>query len=134
METRQKLLAEVSNLSKEQCEQVFLGIWSVNDVLAHMIGWDVTNLDAMKSVQVGQVPAFYEHKDRDWQTYNAMLVKKHKKGSTENLLVSMKTSQDILMKFLQAVPPWGASFIVILRLSGSSVVAACTNYFFMVFL
>jgi hypothetical protein len=105
METRQEFLAEVSNLSKEQCEQVFLGIWSVKDVLAHVIGWDFTNLDAMKSVQAGQVPAFYEHKDRDWQAYNAMLVKKHKKGSMESLLASVKTSQNKLMQFLKAVPP-----------------------------
>ena len=105
MKTRQEILAEVANLSKEQGEQVFLGIWSVKDVLAHMIGWDFANLDAIKSVQAGQVPAFYEHKERDWQTYNAMLVRKYKQGSLEDLIISMKSSQEKLMKSLQAVPP-----------------------------
>src|SRR5512141_3335410 len=81
IETRQNILTEVSKLSKAQQDQVFLGIWSVEDLLAHLIGWDETNLHAAKSILHGQVPSFYEHSDRDWQTYNAMLVKKYRKDS-----------------------------------------------------
>jgi hypothetical protein len=63
-ETRQKILAQMSSLTDEQQDQVFLGIWSVKDLLAHITGWDDTNLAAVNSVQAGQVPVFYEHRDR----------------------------------------------------------------------
>jgi len=102
---RRKILTAVSKLSGAQSGQVFLGIWSVKDLLAHLIGWDETNLRAVKSVLKGQVPSFYEHRDRDWQTYNARLVKKYKKGSFEELLAAAKDSQARLIDFLQTVPP-----------------------------
>lgn len=105
METRQSILAEVSDLSKEQQDQVFLGIWSLKDLLAHLIGWDHANLEAVKSVLAGGVPAFYEHHERDWQTYNAMLVRKYKKGTFRELVARAKDSQEKLIVFLQTVPP-----------------------------
>lgn len=105
VETRQKLLTEISSLPNEQSDQVFLGIWSVKDLLAHLIGWDFANLEAVKSVQDGQVPTFYEHHDRDWQTYNAMLVEKYKKNSVGELLTRAKTSHEKLIKLLQTIPP-----------------------------
>lgn len=105
VETRQNILAEALKLSDEQQDQVFLGIWSMRDLLAHLIGWDHTNLDAVKSVLATRVPAFYDHQDRDWQTYNAMLVRKHKKGPSRELLARAKVSQAKLIAFLQTVPP-----------------------------
>lgn len=105
METRRKLLAASSSLSSAQGDQVFLGVWSVRDLLAHLIGWDNSNLEAAKRVLNGQVPAFYEHHDRDRQTYNAMLVKKYKKKSSRELLVKAKTSQEKIIRFMQTIPP-----------------------------
>lgn len=105
VETRQKILAEVSRLSEEEQDQVFLGIWSIKELLAHLIGWDHTNLDAVKSVLAEQVPAFYEHHDRDWQTYNGMLVRQHRKSTFRDLLTRAKDSQTKLIVFLQTVPP-----------------------------
>lgn len=105
METRQNILAEVSKLSDAQQGQVFLGIWSVKDLLAHFIGWDKTNLRAAKSVLKGEIPAFYEHRDRDWQSYNAMLVKQYKKDSFQELLATARESQSKLIDFLQTIPP-----------------------------
>lgn len=102
---RQNILDEVSKLSSVEQDQVFLGIWSIKDLLAHLIGWDKTSLRAVKSVLKGQLPSFYKYHDRDWQTYNAMLVKKYKKDSFEELLVAAKESQGKLLEFLQTVPP-----------------------------
>ncbi len=105
VETRQNILAEASMLSDEQQDQVFLGIWSIKDLLAHFIGWDYTNLDAVKSVLAGKVPSFYKHRDHDWQTYNAMLVKKYKRDSFKEFLATMRDSQEKLIKFLQTILP-----------------------------
>jgi hypothetical protein len=104
METRQNLLTEVSRLSAAEQDQVFLGIWSVKDMLAHFIGWDKTNIQAVKSVMEGQLPTFYEHRDRDWQSYNATLVQNHKKDSFQELLAAVKNSQKKLIEFLQTIP------------------------------
>lgn len=105
IETRQDILAEVAKLSESQQDQIFLGSWSVKDLVAHFIGWDETNLQAVKSVLKREVPAFYQYRDHDWQTYNAMLVKKHKKDSSKELLATVQNSQTNLIEFLRTVPP-----------------------------
>lgn len=105
VKTRQSVLTEVSKLSEAEQNQVFLGIWSVKDILAHFIGWDKTNLLAAKSILKAELPAFYEHRDREWQTYNAMLVKKYKTDSIQELLANARDSQEKLVKFLQTIPP-----------------------------
>ena len=63
---RSEFLTEVDTLSRKERDTIFLGIWSVRDLLAHLAGWDYANLDAAKSVLACKLPAFYEHKDRDW--------------------------------------------------------------------
>ena len=105
VETRQMILAAVSGLSDARREQVFLGIWSVKDLLAHLAGWDHTNLEAAKSVLGGELPSFYQYRDRDWQTYNAMLVKEYKKDSFKELLTEVAAAHRQLVEFLQTIPP-----------------------------
>jgi hypothetical protein len=105
LETRQNILSEASKLSPAEQDQIFLGIWSIKDLLAHLIGWDHTNLEAARSVLKGQVPAFYEHRDHDWQTYNTLLVKKYKKDSLQELIAEARDSQQGLIDFLQTIPP-----------------------------
>lgn len=104
-ETRERILSVMERLSVAQRDQVFLGAWSPKDLLAHLIGWDETNLQAVQSVLKGTVPAFYQHHDRNWQTYNAMLVARHKQGSFEDMLATARSSQQALLGFLQTIPP-----------------------------
>ena len=117
VKARQDILAEVSLLSKADRNRIFLGIWSVKDLLAHLAGWDFTNIDAIKSVLAGKLPSFYEYRDRDWQTYNAMLVGKYKRNSFRELLATVKRSQKELIEFLQPIPPeyFGKDFDVRFR-------------------
>ena len=105
IEARQNILREVSRLSDEDQVRVFLGIWSVRDLLAHLTGWDYTNIDAIQEVMSGRLPGFYDHHDRDWQTYNALLVKQHKQGSFDDQIASVRDSQHKLIEFLETVPP-----------------------------
>jgi len=104
-ETRGNILDEASALSVEQRNTVFLGIWSVKDLLAHLAGWDYTNIEAIQSVLAGNLPTFYKYRDRDWQTYNAILVEKYRKGSFRELLSTVRTSHKKLVEFLQTIPP-----------------------------
>jgi hypothetical protein len=104
IQARRKILDVAYTLPPEKQDQVFLGVWSVKDLLAHLIGWDYTNIEATKSILAGEVPEFYSHRDRDWQTYNASLVDRYKKDDFTELLYAVEASQRALMGFLGTVP------------------------------
>jgi hypothetical protein len=107
-EVRCSILTEASVLPAEKCDIAFLGIWSIKDLLAHLVGWDYTNIEAAKNVLAGKLPEFYSHHDRDWQTYNALLVKKYRRDSFDELLTLARESQHRLIEYMETIPP--ASF------------------------
>ena len=102
-EIRASILAEASALSAEKQNKVFLGIWSIKDLLAHLAGWDYTNMEAASYVLAGKLPPFYAHHDRDWAKYNAMLVAKYKRDNIEELIGLVKDSQRELLEYIQTV-------------------------------
>jgi len=101
---RSEILTEVAALSSKERDTVFLGVWSVKDILAHLAGWDYANMDAIHSVLEGKLPAFNEYHEPDWQTYNAMLVERYKKGSFKELVASVRASHIKLVELAQSVP------------------------------
>jgi hypothetical protein len=103
IETRKKILCTASSLPPEKQDEVFLGVWSVKDLLAHLAGWDFTNLEAAKALLAGQLPDFYSHYDRDWKTYNARLVAEYKRDDFAELLSSVEDSLQQLVAFLETV-------------------------------
>jgi uncharacterized damage-inducible protein DinB len=103
-QTRQSLLAAVACLSPAQRVQVFLGTWSVKELLAHLAGWDDANLEAAQAVMAGRLPAFYAYKDRDWQTFNARLVAERRREDFSGLLALVETTHQKLVEFLRALP------------------------------
>jgi uncharacterized damage-inducible protein DinB len=104
IETRRKILDAASALSPIEQGQVFLGIWSVKDLVAHLVGWDVANLKAMKAIGAGKLPDFYAYQDRDWKTYNARLVLRYKNNDFGKLASSAKASHEKLVNFLETLP------------------------------
>jgi hypothetical protein len=103
-EARADLLQEAASLSAGQQEMVFLGIWSIRELLAHLAGWDVTNLEAVKAILAGKVPDFYDHYDHDWQSYNATLVATYNRATVQELLSLLRDSHSQLLEFLQSIP------------------------------
>jgi hypothetical protein len=104
IDTRNRILDAASELSPVEQDKVFLGIWSVKDLLAHLVGWDYANLEAAEKVLEGELPGFYAYEDRDWTTYNARLVAEHRREDFEELLASVKESHRKLINFLQTIP------------------------------
>ena len=43
-ETHTAILQEASQLSSEEQNTVFLGVWSVVDLIANLVGWDFTKV------------------------------------------------------------------------------------------
>jgi hypothetical protein len=104
IEVRRNLLAFSAQIPFDEQEQVFLGVWSMRDLLAHLIGWDYSNLEAVQAVSTGKLPAFYKYIDKDWRTYNAQLVSLYKKGSLADLIEATRVSQHALFDLLTSLP------------------------------
>ncbi len=103
-EVRERILATASSLSARQQDQIFLGSWSPRDLLAHLAGWDDTNLRAVKEILAGKLPSFYAHHDPDWATYNARLVAEYGRQDFEELLALLRETHGRLLGFLEDLP------------------------------
>jgi hypothetical protein len=101
---RRRILETAADLGPGVRDEVFLGTWSARDLLAHLVGWDYTNLRAIDEVLDGQLPSFYEAHDRDWRTYNAILVKRYKDPDYRNLIRHARRSHAALIKRLRQTP------------------------------
>ena len=104
VEVRRQIIQDVIILSDQDRDRLFLGIWSVKDMLAHFAGWDYANLEGVRAVLVGMLPPFYSYYDRDWKKYNAILVAKYKRDSFPELIELIKNSQHELIEFLHTIP------------------------------
>jgi hypothetical protein len=104
IETRRKIMDITSSFSATEQDEVFLGIWSIKDLLAHLIGWLEANRKAVKAIRAGKLPDFYAYKDRDWQTYNARLVRKYKRDSLAELMSTLQVSHQKLMDSVRIIP------------------------------
>jgi hypothetical protein len=101
---RSKILDEANSLSPAAQDEVFLGEWSVKDLLAHLVGWDYTNLTAVQEILAGQKPGFWTHYDRDWKSYNAQLVAQYRRDDFTELVAAVEQSHRTLIDYLQTVP------------------------------
>jgi hypothetical protein len=104
VEARRKILDAASSLSPGQQDEIFLGSWSVKDLLAHLVGWDYANMEAATQVLAGKLPGFYADYDRDWKSYNARLVAEHRRDSFAELLSLVEDSHQKLIDLLETVP------------------------------
>jgi hypothetical protein len=103
-QARRKILKVAHILPSDKRSEVFLGVWSAKDLLAHLVGWDYTNIEATKSILSGELPEFYSRHDRDWASYNAFLVERHKTEDYAELLHSVEASHRALVDLLATVP------------------------------
>jgi hypothetical protein len=94
-EARKKILKVARALPSEKQDE---------DLLAHLVGWDYTNIAATKSILAGELPEFYSRHDRDWASYNASLVEKYRIEDYAELLHSVEASNRALVGLLATVP------------------------------
>lgn len=103
-EARAEILRQAASLSPADHDTVFLGIWSIKDLLAHLAGWDFTTVEAVRDVLAGRVPVFYDHYDHDWQSYNAALVAKYKRDTVEEMVSLLQDSRRQLLELADGLP------------------------------
>ena len=98
------LLATAASIPEDQRYTPFLGDWSLMELLAHIAGWDVTYLQAVKDIQAGNMPKFYSQYDAEWRKYNASLVDHYRKENFDEQLELVKNTHKELLQFLQDLP------------------------------
>lgn len=100
---RENLIALVKEFPAEQLDAPCVGIWSVKDLVAHLIGWDNTNYQAVQEILSGQRPSFFQYYDADWQRYNSTLVATYRVEPFEALMFNAAESHRALVGFLQSL-------------------------------
>ena len=103
VEVRRHIIEMARRLPVEAQAEIFLGTWDVKDLLAHMIGWDEANRQAIDEILEGSLPSFYEQAGGGWSSYNAILVQRHRKENLVELLQDLEESQRSLLRRLDAV-------------------------------
>jgi len=103
-QARQRILEIAAGLPLGIQNDVFLGSWHIKDLLAHLIGWDYTNISAVTDILTGMAPRVFEHWDPDWASYNAVLVEKHGEEDMTKLLQVIQRSHQELIEFVSQIP------------------------------
>ncbi|HWR64493.1 MAG TPA: DinB family protein [Bellilinea sp.] len=103
--TRRDILTASADVPRALRDKIFLGSWSLLDLLAHLAGWDDANRQAVEAIRGGQLPAFYEYAERNWTTFNAKLVSEYRLDDFDALLERVCTTQQNLIEVLNTVPP-----------------------------
>lgn len=88
----------------EHFDDQALDDWSIRDVLAHLSGWDFTLVKAAREIQAGDLPAFYQYWDKDWRSYNALLVSLYKRADAAQQVAALEDSHARLVDYLETVP------------------------------
>ncbi len=105
IDVRARILTAAASLPARSRSQAFLGVWNVRDLLAHLVGGDAANLEAVDEISKGRLPSFYRYADRDWQSYNATLVLRHRDQNFRRLLASTRRSHRALLERLKRLSP-----------------------------
>ena len=104
-QVRSAILEEAARFTPDKIPVKFLGAWDILDLLAHLCGWDFTNLLAARVILQGKLPDFYSHYDKDWSSYNARLVAKYRQDDLEKMISTTKASHLELVRFLEQLSP-----------------------------
>lgn len=104
MDARQQIRISVDKLPPEKQNEVFLGSWSIKDLLAHLVGWDYTNIEAVDDIRARKLPAVLSKWNPDWAKYNAELVMKYKRDDFKEMLDCVESSHQALVEHVRAIP------------------------------
>jgi hypothetical protein len=91
--TRAALIEAVESVPAGLQDRPFVGRWDLKDVVAHTIGWDYTNVEALPDFADGRLPAFFDRYDPDWAGVNAELVARYRVEDWRALIRSLHDAQ-----------------------------------------
>lgn len=103
VDARRSLILAAREVPVDQRNAIFLGTWCIKDLLAHLVGWDFTNTQAIQEILSGKAPSFFTFYDKDWQSYNARLVQEYRIEPFEALLEEAANSHAQFIEYLQSL-------------------------------
>jgi len=98
--TREALIEAAESVAPELREVPFVGVWDLKDVIAHTIGWDYANVEALPDFAAGRLPAFFARYDTDWAACNAGFVAQYRLEDWQALMLSLRGSQRAFVEAL----------------------------------
>lgn len=104
IDVRRRILDLAGTIPLDKQGEVFLGVWSAKELLAHLAGWDMTNIQAAKEVMTGKLPSFYTYIDKDWASYNAKLVADYGRADFSELIELVTETHRQLIVYLFGQP------------------------------
>lgn len=102
---RELLLARADEVPADLRTKPFVGHWNLMDVLAHLVGWDYTNVNAIESLKHGDVPDFYREYDPGWAAYNRQLIDRYGASDWDELRAELIQSQAAITRILRLLTP-----------------------------
>jgi hypothetical protein len=100
---RAELLAAIEGLSEEQMTKVpVAGDWTLKEILAHIAGWTVWDLAAVRGILAGDTPDFAPIADVD--AFNAALVAERCSWPLERILLEMEEALEATLELLAGLP------------------------------
>lgn len=98
------LQAALQGLNEARMAEVWLGSWSVKDVVAHLSGWHREMIPLLERLARGEkpVPAGVSYEDVD--AWNARFVAAARDRSAAELLLELDASHEAFMRAAAAVP------------------------------
>lgn len=102
--SRMEILTIIESLAENKWNQTFLGKWTIADLVAHLIGWDIEGMKATDEILKSKVPSYYSHYDPGWSAFNDQLVRKYKIGNKGELLKKVKKIRLELITKLNTIP------------------------------
>jgi hypothetical protein len=94
----------VAGLSEPQMRQVWLGTWSVRDIVAHISGWHREMGPALARMQKGERPVPEGVSYEDVDAWNARFAEARKATATAEILGELDASHATFMQAAAEVP------------------------------
>lgn len=98
------LRAALAGLSEAQMQEVWLGVWSVKDILAHMAGWHREMIPALERLARGERPGLEGVSYDDVDAWNARFVAERREWTPTETQAEVERSHAAFLRAAQAVP------------------------------
>jgi hypothetical protein len=94
----------LQGLNETQMTEVWLGTWSVRDIVAHIAGWHQEMGPALERLARGERPIREGVSYEDVDAWNARFADAHRQTTVADVLLELDKSHEYFMKAAAAVP------------------------------
>jgi hypothetical protein len=98
-----ELKGAIADLSERDMRQVWLGHWSVRDILAHITGWHAEMIPALERLQPAEAP-YPDGAYDDTDSWNARFLAARHDRATDDLVREMDASHRDLLNAVSRLP------------------------------